>query len=430
MPKRVLDFDALWASDKIANCACWAQPEYAWFYGLADASGCFELTNMRVIWGRVAAIRKDLTLERLTQVFDEFIANGLLFTWEENGKRYGHWTGSDVPGRLPAPSWRVRLERLAPSIPHDELALYVARYSSRRGPRPAHERTVNEAARETGATAEPQLKLHLEAAQAQDLDLDMGVNLDLDEKKNTEQVCAPNFTNATLNTLTNQKQEAPEQMFAIYQAERGSLPAAQHLTPERRQQCMLRIAAGLSVAEFGLAVRRAAASPFLSGAGERGWRASFDWLLANDTNARKVLDGCYDTAVPGDAYLATAADSASTGGTSRGAFIYTAPQHARRSRSAPAALYAGAGPPVSIGGVHIKPAALARIRARERALNGGRNALTRESSTDVTAGSRADAATSISPTISEVRSEAARSEPSRSAASCASRAQEEASSCG
>jgi hypothetical protein len=114
MPKRVLDFDALWASDKLAACAEWAQSEYTWLYGLADASGSFEMTNLRVIWGRVAAIRKNLTLERLQEIFDEFMARGLLFTWEENGKRYGHWTGSDVPGRLPSPSWRVRLEKLAP----------------------------------------------------------------------------------------------------------------------------------------------------------------------------------------------------------------------------------------------------------------------------------------------------------------------------
>ena len=65
MPKRVIDFDAMWGSDKLASCAEWAQAEYAWLYGLADASGCFELTNLRVIWGRVAAIRRNLSLERL-----------------------------------------------------------------------------------------------------------------------------------------------------------------------------------------------------------------------------------------------------------------------------------------------------------------------------------------------------------------------------
>jgi hypothetical protein len=129
MPKRVIDFDALWGSDKLAACAEWAQAEYAWLYGLADASGCFELTNLRVIWGRVAAVRRNLTIERLEQVFDEFRDKGLLFVWEHDGKRYGHWTGSDVPGRLPPPSWRMRLERLAPPVPKREFAEYVSRFA-------------------------------------------------------------------------------------------------------------------------------------------------------------------------------------------------------------------------------------------------------------------------------------------------------------
>jgi hypothetical protein len=129
VPKRVLDFDAMWGSDKLASCAAWAQAEYAWLYGLADASGCFELTNLRVIWGRVAAIRGNLTIERLEQVFAEFQDKGLLFVWEHEGKRYAHWTGSDVPGRLPPPSWRMRLERFAPPVPKQRLAEYMARFA-------------------------------------------------------------------------------------------------------------------------------------------------------------------------------------------------------------------------------------------------------------------------------------------------------------
>src|SRR5882762_8242121 len=136
MPKRVIDFDAMWGSDKLASCSEWAQAEYAWLYGLADASGCFELTNLRVIWGRVAAIRRNLSLERLEQIFLEFQDKGLLFAWEDNGKRYGHWTGSDVPGRLPAPSWRVRLERLAPPVPKQQLGEFMSRFSRGRAASP------------------------------------------------------------------------------------------------------------------------------------------------------------------------------------------------------------------------------------------------------------------------------------------------------
>ena len=135
MPKRVIDYDAMWGSDKLAACANWAQAEYAWLYGLADACGCFEITNLRVIWGRVAAIRGNLTIERLEQVFDEFRAKGLLFVWECDGKQYAHWTGSDVPGRLPAPSWRMRLERFAPPVPKKQLEEYMARFARGRSAR-------------------------------------------------------------------------------------------------------------------------------------------------------------------------------------------------------------------------------------------------------------------------------------------------------
>jgi hypothetical protein len=215
----VIDFDALWASDKIASCPAWAQAEYAWLYGLADASGSFELTNLRVIWGRVAAVRKDLTIERLEQIFQEFIARGLLFTWEAGGKRYGHWTGSDVPGRLPPPSWRARLERLAPPLPKQELAAYRSRFASRRateygddaassaaqdersevepcaGPKQRGEDTSKAPAPANSADESPesnfvQLKLRLEQPQAQEWDRDWKEK-ERREEKSHPVVCLP-----------------------------------------------------------------------------------------------------------------------------------------------------------------------------------------------------------------------------------------------
>jgi len=171
MPKRVIDFDAMWGSDKLASCAEWAQAEYAWLYGLADASGCFELTNLRVIWGRVAAIRRNLSLERLEQIFHEFQDKGLLFVWEENGKRYGHWTGSDVPGRLPAPSWRVRLERLAPTVPKQQLSEFMSRFSRGRAASPGGGFFADSSAAYQGSPnrfVKEDLNESLESPQAQD----------------------------------------------------------------------------------------------------------------------------------------------------------------------------------------------------------------------------------------------------------------------
>jgi hypothetical protein len=116
---------------------------------------------------------------------------------------------------------------------------------------------------------------------------------------------------------------------------------------ERRRQCVLRLAAGLSTEEFALAVRRAAQTPFLAGGGDRGWRANFDWFVANDTNVRRVLEGCYE---PHDA----------------------AANFSRAGERTPAALYAGAAPPAALCGVRVKPATLERIRAREASARAAR----------------------------------------------------------
>jgi hypothetical protein len=226
VPKRVIDADAMWSSDKLAACAEWAQAEHAWLYGLADASGSFELTNLRVIWGRVAAIRRNFTIERLEQVFDEFNACGLLFRWESSGKRYGYWTGSDVPGRLPAPSWRMRLEKLAPPVPREELAEYLGRFSrgakqeaarysadrsaerpAERGEKDAAHRSAQESTRSSLSLSE--LKPGIEADQAQDLDLSWNQNQDQRGNSERRLTDPPHSLSQTNSNSTSKQQPTP-----------------------------------------------------------------------------------------------------------------------------------------------------------------------------------------------------------------------------
>ena len=100
--------------------------------------------------------------------------------------------------------------------------------------------------------------------------------------------------------------------------------------------------------EFRAAVRCAVATPFLAGDGNRGWQASFDWLIANRTNARKVLAGEYAP----QASARTASERARAG-------------RPRAERHVPADLYTGVGPRPADCGVRVNPAALERIRERQ-----------------------------------------------------------------
>jgi hypothetical protein len=108
MPKRVIDADGMWKSTKLSKCSQKSIPEYAWLYGLADAHGNFELTtDLRAIHSAAyATLRPLFTLHDLREVIEDFKRHGLLFTWEERGKMYAHWTGSDKPGRLPSKTQR------------------------------------------------------------------------------------------------------------------------------------------------------------------------------------------------------------------------------------------------------------------------------------------------------------------------------------
>ena len=130
MPPRMIDGEALWASEKLHRCNTTIPATiavyYPWFYPLADAYGSFEITSLRVIHGKIAANLEFLTLDHTKAILDEFQREGLLFVWEHQGKRFAHWTNSDRPGRLPKPSERHRYRRLAPEVPATELARYMS----------------------------------------------------------------------------------------------------------------------------------------------------------------------------------------------------------------------------------------------------------------------------------------------------------------
>ena len=80
----------------------------------------------------------------------------------------------------------------------------------------------------------------------------------------------------------------------VWNENRGTLDAVRKLTDTRRQFLRKRIREGLTLETFAEAVRKCAATPFTSGAGALGWKANFDFLVGNDTNLVKVLEGSYD----------------------------------------------------------------------------------------------------------------------------------------
>jgi hypothetical protein len=77
---------------------------------------------------------------------------------------------------------------------------------------------------------------------------------------------------------------------------RGPLPEIREFTKSRRQKVKCRMTQGVTVEAFARAVMRCANTPFLRGENRNGWKVSFDWLVENDTNLVRVMEGRYDPA--------------------------------------------------------------------------------------------------------------------------------------
>jgi hypothetical protein len=123
MPKRILDGDALWGSDKLAQ----VQParyraEYANLLPLALANGTFEC-NPGNIWRMVYGYnREDITREDVVKILDGFQRVKMLFRWTVKGKAWGYWVG--IHSRLPKGTEFAHAKKGEP-VPLEQLAEFL-----------------------------------------------------------------------------------------------------------------------------------------------------------------------------------------------------------------------------------------------------------------------------------------------------------------
>jgi len=88
--------------------------------------------------------------------------------------------------------------------------------------------------------------------------------------------------------------QAPDPPFevGIWNAQK-QLPKCLSWTGDRLRKLKVRRADPFFAAHFAEAVLKIAASDFCKGANDRGWKATFDWMLRPDTVV-KVIEGKYD----------------------------------------------------------------------------------------------------------------------------------------
>jgi hypothetical protein len=77
----------------------------------------------------------------------------------------------------------------------------------------------------------------------------------------------------------------------------GRLPKVETFTQGRRDAFCVRMSEKMFADNWRTIIEKMAASDFLCGGGERHWRADIDWLLKDDTNYVKVLEGKFDNTI-------------------------------------------------------------------------------------------------------------------------------------
>ena len=100
----------------------------------------------------------------------------------------------------------------------------------------------------------------------------------------------------TANAVQEKSEPFEEQIIAIrelYDSVCGSYPRPVNLSEARKEELRARLSDGYTVKDFRKLFELAEASDFLKGENDRGWSATFDWLIA-DANMAKVLDGNYE----------------------------------------------------------------------------------------------------------------------------------------
>ena len=255
MPKRIVDGEGVWRSGKLARVEpVRARAEYANLIPLALANGSFECST-RLVWSQVYSFnRPDVSHEDVEIFLKAFEEARLLFRWTDaDGKQWGYFVGIDKPGRLPGKSRKGKNEKIGAEPPQEQLRKFLEVFGIQKFP-------------------------------------GSGFGFGPGSGSGT----GPRASHAPHNPAPSALGVC-EQIVALWNSERGSFPEVLKLTQGRRRQILARLRSDPEFPKkLSDAVQKAKQTPFLCGAGDRGWKADFDWFVNNDTHCVAVLEGKYD----------------------------------------------------------------------------------------------------------------------------------------
>lgn len=89
---------------------------------------------------------------------------------------------------------------------------------------------------------------------------------------------------------TGKKQAVSQDEFVSYWNEHKTLPAIKDFGPSRVKQLKARSKESAFAENWKAIIHKLSNSKFHTGNNDRGWKATVDWILKNDTNYMKILE--------------------------------------------------------------------------------------------------------------------------------------------
>jgi predicted phage replisome organizer len=120
------------------------------------------------------------------------------------------------------------------------------------------------------------------------IEVDIDIDIDKEREKEEDVVHLPPSPSKNPSTPY-------EEIKTIYNEICKSLPKVNTLSSSRKKKIKCRWIEIGSMDKFKALFEKSENTPFLKGNNPRGWTATFDWLMENDKNWSKVMEGNYET---------------------------------------------------------------------------------------------------------------------------------------
>lgn len=121
MPKRIIDGEALWTSQRVKRLKPENRLHYPYWIAMTWFNGVMEADMEAVRSKCYSYMFPEVTVDRIADIFADFVDTGLVGTWEQDGRTYAYFRGSDATGRTLPPSEKKNYKQpsWAPNPPED-----------------------------------------------------------------------------------------------------------------------------------------------------------------------------------------------------------------------------------------------------------------------------------------------------------------------